>query len=130
MAYINVYNGNPTVGLTDGTLVSSAGAQTNPVAFTLDASQSESATAKLALRCESGYHTQGNTVVSFTGTSANYWTVCDTENGTYASSLVISDSIDATNTIFYVKASSASSETPNLDTSVSIQVVTKVEVAS
>ena len=130
MAYINVYNGNPTVGLADGTLVSSAGAQTNPVAFTLDASQSESATAKLALRCESGYHTQGNTVVSFTGTSANYWTVCDTENGTYASSLVISDSIDATNTIFYVKASSASSETPNLDTSVSIQVVTKVEVAS
>lgn len=130
MAYINVYNGNPTVGLTDGTLVSSAGAQTNPVAFTLDASQSESATAKLALRCESGYHTQGNTVISFTGTSAGYWTVCDTENGTYANSLTISTSIDATNTIFYVKASSASSETPNLDTSVSIQVVTKVEVAS
>ena len=130
MAYINVYNGNPTVGLTDGTLVSSAGAQTNPVAFTLDASQSESATAKLALRCESGYHTQGNTVVSFTGTSAGYWTVCDTENGTYANTLTITSSIDATNTIFYVKASSASSETPNLDTTVSIQVVAKVEVTS
>ena len=130
MAYINLYNDNPTAGLTDGTVVSTAGAQTNPVAFTLDASQSESATAKLALRCESGYHTQGNTVISFTGTSAGYWTVCDTENGTYASSLVISNSIDATNTIFYVKASSASSETPNLDTAVSIQVVAKVEVTS
>ena len=130
MAYINIYNGNPTAGLADGTLVSTAGAQTNPVAVTLDASQNESATVKLALRCESGYRTQGNTVISFIGTSAGYWTVCDTENGTYTSSLVISSSIDTTNTIFYVKASSASSETPDIDTTVFIQVVTKVEVVS
>lgn len=127
MAYINLYNGNPTAGLADGTVVSTGGAQTNPVAFTLDASQAESATAKLALRCESGYHTTGNTVISFTGTSAGYWTVCDTESGTYASTLTISDSIDTTNTVFWVKASSATTETPNLDTSVTIQIVTKVE---
>ena len=130
MAYINLYNGNPTVGLTDGNLVSTGGAQTNPVAFTLDASQSESATAKLALRCESGYHTTGNTVISFTGTSAGYWTVCDTENGTYASTLTISTSIDTTNTIFWVKASSATTETPSVDTFVTLQVVTKVETTS
>ena len=130
MAYINLYNGNPTAGLTDGNLVSTGGAQTNPVAFTLDASQSESATAKLALRCEPGYHTTGNTVISFTGTSAGYWSVCDTENGTYASTLTISTSIDTTNTIFWVKASSATTETPSIDTFVTLQVVTKVETTS
>ena len=130
MPYINLYNGNPTAGLADGTVVSTGGAQTNPIAVTLDASQSESAKVKLALRCESGYHTTGNTIISFTGTSTGYWTVCDTENGTYTNSLTISTSIGTTNTIFYVKASSATTETPNLDTSVSVQVVTKVETTS
>lgn len=130
MAYINVYNNNPTVGLTDGSVVSTSGALTNPVTVTLDATQSETATVKLALRCDSGYHTNGNTVISFIGVSAGYWTVCDTEDGTYASTLTISTSIGATNTIFYVKAASATTETPNLDTTVSIQVITKVEVDS
>lgn len=130
MAYIDVYNGNPTAGGTDGTAVSTGGAQTNPVAVTLDASQQETATVKLALRCESGYQTRGNTIISFSGTSSGYWTVSDTENGTYASTLTISNTIGATNTIFYVKASSASSETPTVDTSVSIQVTTKIEYIS
>jgi hypothetical protein len=130
MAYIDVYSGNPTAGGTDGTAVSTGGAQTNPVAVTLDASQSEEATVKLALRCETGYQTRGNTVISFTGTGAGYWTVCDTENGTYTSSLTISSTIGATNTIFYVKAGSNSSETPTVDTSVLIQVVTKIETTS
>jgi hypothetical protein len=130
MAYINMYNNNPTVGLTDGTLVSTGGEQTNPVAVILDATQSETAIVKLALRCENGYHTQGNTVISFVGVSAGYWTVCDTENGTYASTLTITSSIDSTNTIFYVKAASSTSETPNLDTAVSIQVITKIEIDS
>lgn len=127
MPYINLYNGNPTAGLTDGNAVSLSGAQTNPVYVMLDASIQETATVKLAVRCESGYHTQGNTVISFTGTSAGYWTVCDTENGTYSSSLTISNSIGTTNTVFYVKASSATSETPSIDTSVSIEIVAKVE---
>jgi hypothetical protein len=130
MAYIDVYNGNPTAGGTDGTAVSTEGAQTNPVAVTLDASQQETATVKLALRCESGYQTRGNTIISFAGTSAGYWTVCDTENGTYSSTLTISNTIGATNTLFYVKASSSSAETPTVDTSVSIQVTTKIEYIS
>lgn len=130
MAYINLYNNNPTVGLTDGNVVSLNGAQTNPVSVSLDASLQESKTVKMAIRCDSGYQTQGSTTISFTGTSAGYWSICDTENGTYTSSLTIASVIDATNTIFYVKAASATSETPSLDTSVFIQVVTKVEALS
>lgn len=130
MAYINLYNNNPTVGLTDGDAVSLNGAGTNPISVSLDASLQEEKAVKVAIRCDSGYQTQGSTTISFTGTSAGYWTICDTENGTYASSLTFSNTIDATNTIFYVKAASASSETPTLDTSVSVQVITKVEALS
>ena len=130
MAYIDVYNGNPTAGGTDGNAVSTGGAQTNPVGVVLDASQSEEAVVTLALRCQSGYQTKGNTVISFTGTNAGYWSICDTENGTFASTLTISSVIGTTNTLFYVKASSSPQETPSVDTSVSIQVTTKVEVTS
>ena len=130
MAYINIYNNNPTVGLTDGDAVSINGAQTNPVSVSLDASLQESKSVKLAIRCDSGYQTQGSTTLSFTGTSAGYWSICDTENGTYSTELTISNTIGTTNVIFYAKASSSSNESPTLDTSVSIQVATKIEALS
>lgn len=129
MAYINVYNNNPTAGGTNGNAVSLNGAQTNPVTVTLDASIAQSETVKLAVRCDSGYTTRGNTTISATGTNAARWTFCQTENGTYASTLTISTAIGATNTLFYAKASSLSSETPVVDTSVSIQVVAQIETA-
>jgi hypothetical protein len=118
MAYINVYNNNPTTGGTDGNVVSQNGAQTNPVSVTLDASISQSETVKLALRCDSGYQTVGNTTIAASGTTASKWSFCLTENGTYTSTLTISTTIGTTNTIFYAKADSASSETPTTDTSV------------
>ena len=129
MAYINVYNNNPTAGGTDGNAVSLDGAQTNPVSVTLDASISQSETVKLALRCDSGYTTTGNTTVTATGTSAARWTFCATENGTYASTLTISTAIGTTNTLFYAKATSLSNETPAVDTSVSIEVTAQIETA-
>ena len=78
MAYINVYNNNPTTGGTDGNAVSQNGAQTNPVSVTLDASISQSDTVKLALRCDSGYQTVGNTTIAASGTTASsrHWATC------------------------------------------------------
>ena len=43
-------------------------------------------------------------------------------NGTYTSTLTISSAIGATNTVFYVKASSVNTESPGTDTSVTIDV--------
>lgn len=128
-AILKIYKNNPTESGTDGTAVSQDGAQTSPVTVTLDATQSETETVKLALRCDAGYTTTGNTVISFTGTTAAKWSVCATEDGTYASSLTISDAIGATNKIFYVKATSASTEMPTNDTSVSIQLQCKLAQA-
>lgn len=128
MAFLKLYNNNPTDGGTDGNAVSEGGAGTNPVAVSLDGSISENTTVKLALRCDSGYQTRGNTTITAIGTTTGYWSFCATADGTFASTLTISDTIGATNKCFYVKASSSTTETPVIDTSVSIQVVAKVEV--
>ena len=125
-AYINIYKNNPTAGGTDGTAVSTDGAYTSPVTVTLDAAQSESKKVKLAIRCETGYNTAGNTVISDNGDTNDRWKLCLTENGTNTDSITISSTIDDTNTIFYAQASSASTETPATDRTVSLRVATTI----
>jgi len=125
-AYINIYKNNPTAGGTDGTAVSTDGAYTSPVTVTLDAAQSESQKVKLAIRCETGYNTYGNTVISDNGDTNDRWKLCLTENGTYTDSITIPSTIDDTNTIFYAQASSASTETPATDRTVSLRVATTI----
>lgn len=125
-AYINIYKNNPTAGGTDGTAVSTDGAYSSPVTVTLDASQSESKKVKLAIRCETGYNTAGNTVISDNGDTNDRWKLCLTENGTYTDSITIPSTIDDTNTIFYAQASSASTETPATDRTVSLRVATTI----
>ncbi len=128
MAFLKLYNNNPTDDSTDGDVVSEGGVGTNPIAVSLDGSISESTTVKLALRCDSGYQTNGNTTITAIGTTAGYWSFCDTANGTFTSTLTLSNTIGSTNKCFYAKASSSTTETPAIDTSVSVQVVAKVEV--
>lgn len=130
MANIHIYNGTVTAGGTDGTEISYEGALTNPISFTLDAATAESKTQAIAIRCDSGFSTSGNTVVSFTGTNADKWSVSATENGTYASTLTIMTAIGATNTVIYVKADSAATETPTNDTSVKISVAATIVATS
>lgn len=128
--YINVYQGNPTEGGTDGTAASTDGAQTAPVTVSLDAAQNESKKIKLALRCESGYTTTGNTTIQDVNDTNDRWKFSLTENGTYADSITITSAIGTTNVIFWAQASSASSETPTRDTSVSIRVTTTIQAAA
>lgn len=126
MSNIAVYYGNPTAGGTDGTAASESGAQTSAITVVLDASLAESVVIPLALRCASGYITVGNTTISLTGTNASKWSLCATSSGTFASTLTIGTSVDDTNTLFYAKAESSSDEAAQNDTSVSIQVSTKL----
>lgn len=120
-AYINLYKGNPTAGGTDGTIISLSGAMTSPIEFALDATQEQSKSMAVALRCESGYSTVGTTTISFIGTTAAKWSV-SSDNKTWSSTLAIEDAIGSTNTLFYVKATSSSDEAPGNDTSVMLTV--------
>ena len=133
--YINIYAGNPTAGGTDGTAVSTGDTEASPVSVTLNASNAETAIVKCALRCNSGYNTSGNTVITFTGISTAKWQVAADNNyadataaaaATFASTLTISTSIAATNTIVWLKALSSTDESPANDTTADLQVDTTV----
>lgn len=62
--YHHIYMNNPTAGAQDGTAISENGAMTAPLSVTLDAASNESKIMKLAIRCEEGYETIGDTVVA------------------------------------------------------------------
>ena len=134
MAQLHLYMNNPTAGQTNGTEIST-GTNLAPLTFTLDATQNESAVAKLAVRCDEGYVIEGNTSVYIGGDSTattSYWKVAADNNyadsedamenistNDWLDSLTLSGVAD-TNKIFWVKCSSASSETPKQDRSVKI----------
>lgn len=124
--YINLYKNNPTAGATDGTAVSTDGAFTEPFSFTLDASQNESQTLQAAIRTEQGYQTTGTTVISDNNDTNDRLKLCWTADGTFADSISTANSISSVNTIFFIQASSASTENPQTDRSASIKVSTKI----
>ena len=107
--YINVYMNNPTAGGTDGTAVSIDGDNTAP----------------LAIRTGTGYTTSGDTVISDSGDTNDRWKL-SLDGTNWADSITITTAITATNTIFYVKASAADTESPQTDRSVKINVQTTI----
>ena len=120
--YINVYTNNPTAGGTDGTAVSTDGAFTAPISFSLDASRNESQTLPLAIRTQTGYKTMGTTVIQDQNDSSDRLKLCWTANGTFTDSISTTDEITATNKMFYARASSSDTETPKTDRSISLKV--------
>lgn len=118
--YINVYKNNPTAGAQDGTAVSTGGARTAPLTFTLDASQNESQIQKCAVRTESGF-VANNVTISDEGDTDDRLKLCATENGTFTDSISIG-SVSAANSIFYVKVSSSDDENPQTDRSISLKI--------
>lgn len=62
--YHHIYMNNPTAGNQDGTMISEDGAMTAPLSITLDAASNESKIVKLAIRCDAGYETIGETVIA------------------------------------------------------------------
>ncbi len=129
-SFINIYSGNPTEGGTDGTVISTDGAQTAPLVVNLDASQNEVKKVKLGIRCESGYITSGDTVIRDNNDTNDRWKFSLSENGAYADSITISAAISTVNTIFWAQASSSSLESPTRDTTVSLQVSTVIQASS
>lgn len=113
MADIHVYKDNPTAGGVDGTLVSegtgAAPITVGPLNATIN---EESAAQKLAIRCDAGYVTTGNTTITPNGASATKWALSldGSSWGVYGAALTISSVINATNTIFYAKAKATTDE--------------------
>lgn len=139
--YLKVYTGAVTSGAQDGTEISSEHTMTNPISVLLDSSIAESKFVKCAVRCDTGYTTDGITTIGFTywdGTEYqttggaidkfkvaldNGYTEADVdENATWADSVNISDKIEDKNVLFWVKISSTKDEAPAKDISIALTV--------
>ena len=126
--HLHLYMNNPTAGSTDGTEISS-GDESLPLSLTLDANQSEAKAVKVAVRCDTGYLIEGDTEIYFEGTNASKWQVAPDSGytdaaaaltyGLWNSSLTLSN-VGATNTVFWVKATSTNGEAPQNDRTVDL----------
>ena len=126
---LHIYFGNVTAGMRDGTEASS-GTELSPISVTLDASQSEAKAVKCAVRCDTGYYIEGNTTITKIGTNTAKWKVAEDNsytdaadalaNATWLDSITLAN-VDSYNVIFWVKATSDSTESPQNDTSVDLQ---------
>jgi hypothetical protein len=125
--FINLYGDNPTDGRTDGTLISLDEDTSSPIQATVNASKEETQKQKMALRCEEGYLTNADTTIWFKGANADKWSVSLTEDGTYASTLIITDAISDKNVTFWVAASGVTGELPDVDTTVKLKVRTNIK---
>ena len=125
---LHIYMNNPTEGGKDGTEVSS-GTELAPISVLLDAGKGEQKAVKCAVRCESGFHIDGEVTIKFVGNHADKWKIAP-HNG-YAVNTVLESAewkdsialpnVGDTNVIFWVKALSSVDEPPQQDTSVDIQ---------
>ena len=114
MAYIHVYKDG--VQLSEGTGLT-------PLSLTLNATNNEESAAQaLVATTETGYTTSGDTTIEFTGATADKWSVCDTEDGTYGPTLTIATPITEAGMTFYVKAQATVGETPQNDDTVDIKL--------
>jgi len=126
---LHIYYGNVTAGSKNGTEASS-GTELSPISVTLDASISEAKAVKCAVRCDTGYYIEGDTTVTKIGTNAAKWKVAVDDNyadaadalanATWLDTISLSSVTDV-NKIFWVKAMSDSTESPQNDTSVDLQ---------
>ena len=120
MSHIHLYMNNPTAGGVDGTEIS-AGDETLPLTFTLDASKGESGAAKCGVRCESGYSIEGGTSIYAIGANSETWSFAIDNNYSSASDALIFASWESTltladvantNKIFWAKSTTSTQTTP------------------
>lgn len=126
---LHIYFGNVTAGMKDGTEASS-GTELSPISVTLDASKAESKAVKCAVRCDTGYYIEGNCTITKIGTNAAKWKVAEDDSyadaaaalasATWQDSIALANVSDV-NKIFWAKAMSDSTESPQNDTSVDLQ---------
>lgn len=134
MSLIHVYKTNPTVSQRDGELVSEGTGDTGISIGPLDAATNEESNAiKLAIRCEIGYGSIGDTTIRPTGTTASNWALALDDGNKpgvwqpFGSRLVMGIPITDYNTVFWAKARANDAETARVDETVDLLVAAIVQ---
>ena len=139
--YLKIYSGTVTNGQKDGVEISSEHTMTNPISAVLDSSKAESKCVKCAIRCDSGFETNGTTTLSFTywngseyitsggaidkfqiATDNSYTEENVKDNATWNSSIEITDKIEDKNIVFWIKINSEQNEAPAKDDTVALTI--------
>ena len=139
MAFLKIYTGNVTAGAKDGTEVSSERTLTNPIVALLDSTIEEQQAFLCAVRCDTGYKTNGPTILCFmywngsayqaTGGAMSKFKVARDNNYTPANvianaswqdSITINEDIEDENVLFWIKVSTTRDEPPVKDNTISI----------
>lgn len=129
-----LYNGNPTEGLQDGTVVSTGADFSNAISMKLNSTNGEERVEKLAIRCQSGFKVEGTARLSFAVNDTleqlepteeealmNKWAF-STDNsiwGSYGEAITVSN-VEDNNVIVYVKCKAEQGELPSTENRVQI----------
>jgi len=130
--FVHLYQNNPTVGLTDGVIVSENDSETSPIIIGVNATNSEiSQGKKIGIRSESTYQTSAEvpTIISLVGASSSNWAL-SLDNVVwqpYGSPISIATQITPVNTIFYCRGRANLIELPENDRSVNISILSQIE---
>jgi len=122
-----------TVAHSSSATVKSVANESSPITYSSSITAgSESGTLNLALRTESGYATTGSTVITPDGTTASYWALSGDGStwNDYGAALTITSTISTTNTLFYAKYTSISTELNLHDKTVNFVVATTITATS
>ncbi|WP_085023894.1 hypothetical protein [Anaerovibrio sp. JC8] len=142
---INLYTNNPTIGKSDGTLVSQDHTQTSPLSVTLKTGQQKAV--KIAVRCDQGFTavegaeislaywdgqeyqaTGGNIAKWYLALDDNYTDSDDALNkGTWEHTANITNAITDKNTILWAKYDGQDDTTPMNDDKTAICIKATVE---
>ena len=130
--FVHLYQNNPTVGLTNGELVSENDTETSPIIIGVNATNSEiSQGKKIGIRSESTYQTSAEvpTIISLVGDGQANWALSLDNNiwQPYGSPLSIVSQITPVNTIFYCRGKANLVELPENDRSVNISILSQIE---
>ena len=122
-----------TVAHSSSATVKSVANESSPITYSSSVTAgNESGTITLAIRTETGYETTGSTVITPDGTTSSYWAL-SADGSTwkdYGAALTITSTITVTNTLFYAKYKSASSELTLHDKTVNFNVATTIVATS
>lgn len=119
MSYINFYNGRVTEGGTNGKLVNSGNKITAVVKRGTEVSQ------VLAIRCEEGYTTNKDVILSFENGNNKWCFEVNGKKGEYGAPITLKN-VGTVNKLFTLYTTAASDEEPKVDKTVKINIDTEV----
>ena len=125
---IKLYNGvtQDDAGNTAGKEIT----ESNKITFILNSSENQEDVQALAVRCDEGYKTVSDIVISLEGDSKRFWALSlDNQSfAEYGESITLSEEVSGSNRIIYIKAKAENGEGAKVDTACTVRLTCTIGV--